>query len=235
MAPARRWRSWLKFRLHSKRAFTIIEIIVSILVFSGFVLAVMFLYRHSSNSFKITAWKQERAAQADLFWAQARKALEEATDRLEFAPGVTNNPPLLKESRPIKIHPTPGTAPDGNILAWNVSKTTYDMAGSNHTSTHSTFSMAKQKRRLIINGSDGRVPVLDDVAAIEFIVSSVTKMPNNAEEITAGVSPAAIGTLLEISLTLSPPDGYIAGDLKIPMSHKFRLNVAPFSDSSPTY
>jgi type II secretory pathway pseudopilin PulG len=221
--------------LRNNRAFTIIEIVVSILVFSGFVLAVMFLYRRSSDSFKITAWKQERAAQADLFWAHTRKALEEATDRLEFAPGVINNPPLLKETRPIKIHPSPGTVTDGNILAWNVSKTTYDMAGSNHTSTHRTFSMVKQKRRLIINGGDGRSPVLDDVAALEFIVSSVTKLPNNAEEITAGISPAAIGTLLEISLTLAPPEGYIAGDLKVPMSHKFRLNVAPSSDSAPTY
>ena len=225
----------MRFRLRNKRAFTIIEIVVSILVFSGFVLAVMFLYRRSSDSFKITAWKQERGAQADLFWAQARKALEEATDRLEFAPGVINNPPLLKEPRPVKIHPSPGAAPDGNILAWNVSRTTYDMAGSNHTSVHSIYSMAKQKRRLIINGGSGRAPVLDDVVAIEFIVSSVTKTANNAEEITAGINPAAVGTLLEISVTLAPPEGYIAGELKIPMSHKFRLNVAPFSDSAPTY
>jgi len=192
----------LKFRLHNKRAFTIIEIVVSILVFSGFVLAVMFLYRRSSDSFKITAWKQERAAQADLFWAHARKALEEATDRLEFTPGMTN-PPLLKQPRPIKIHPTPGAAPDGNILAWNVSKTTYDMAASNHTSAHAVFSMAKQKRRLIINGGSGRAPVLDDVVAIDFIVSSVMKTPNNTEDITAGINSDAVGTLLEISLTLA--------------------------------
>ena len=204
------------------------------MVFSGFILAVMFLYRRSSDTFKITAWKQERAAQADLFWAQARKALEEATDRLEFTPGVSN-PPLLRELRPIKVHPSPGSAPDGNILAWNVSKTTYDMAGSNHTSTHNIFSMAKQKRRLVINGGSGRAPVLDDVVAVEFIVSSVTKNAQNVEEITAGINSAAVGTLLEIAVTLAPPEGYIAVDLKVPMSHKFRLNVAPFSYSAPTY
>jgi prepilin-type N-terminal cleavage/methylation domain-containing protein len=220
--------------LQNKKAFTIIEIVVSIMVFSVFIMAVMYLYSRSSDSFRITAWKQERAAQSDIFWAQARKALEEATNRLEFSTDILN-PTLTESPRPVKIHPDPSSAPNGNILAWNVSRTIYDMASSNHTSEHSIYSIARQNRRLVINGGGGRAPVLDDVVAIEFIVSSVIKTANNAEEIVAGINADAIGTLLEISLTLAPPDGYIARDLKVPMSHKFRLNVAPFSDSAPTY
>ncbi|EKD81405.1 MAG: hypothetical protein ACD_39C01825G0002 [uncultured bacterium] len=224
----------MKLKLQNNRAFTIIEIIVAIVVMSILITGVMYLYSRSSESFKITAWKQERTAQADLFWVHVRKALEEATNKLEFAPGMLN-PTLTEEPRPLKFHPAPAGAPDGNILAWNVSKTTFDMAASNHTSVHSTFALTKEKRRVNLVGGDGRPVFLDDVVRIEFIVSSVTKTPNNAEQIVAGVSPGAVGTMLEISLTLAPPAGYIAGDLKVPMNHKFRLNVAPFSDSAPTY
>jgi type II secretory pathway pseudopilin PulG len=220
--------------LRNKQAFTIVEIIVSIVILSLFILVVMFLYRRSSESFKITAWKQERAAQADLFWAQARKSLEEATNRLWFEP-FHDNPILKEEPRPLKFHPTPGSAPDGNILAWNVSKTTYDMASDNHTSEHRNYALAKHGRRLVLTGSGGRPAQLDDVVSLDFIVSSVIKSANNAEEIQAGIDPAAVGTLLEISIVMAPPEGYIASDLRVPMSHKFRLNVAPFPDSAPTY
>lgn len=200
---------------------------------AGFITAVMYLYSRSSDSFKITAWKQERTAQADLFWMHARKALEEATNKLEFAPGMLN-PTLTEEPRPLKFHPDPSAAPDGNIMAWHVSKTTIDMMTSNHVSVHNVFALAKEKRRIILVG--GAKPIfLDDVVRIEFVVSSVKRTPNNAEEIVAGIAPGAVGTMLEISLTLAPPAGYIAGDLRIPMNHKFRLNVAPFSDSAPTY
>jgi len=200
---------------------------------AGFITAVMYLYSRSSDSFKITAWKQERTAQADVFWAYTRKALEEATNKLDFVPGMLN-PTLTEEPRPLKFHPDPTVAPDGNIIAWHVSKTTIDMMTSNHTTVHSVFSLAKEKRRIILVG--GAKPIfLDDVVRIEFVVSSVTRTPNNAEEIVAGIAPGAVGTMLEISLTLAPPAGYIAGDLRIPMNHKFRLNVAPFSDSAPTY
>lgn len=200
---------------------------------AGFITAVMYLYSRSSDSFKITAWKQERTAQADVFWAYARKALEEATNKLDFVPGMLN-PTLTEEPRPLKFHPDPTAAPDGNIMAWHVSKTTIDMMTSNHTTVHNVFALAKEKRRIILVG--GAKPIfLDDVVRIEFVVSSVTRTPNNAEEIVAGIAPGAVGTMLEISLTLAPPAGYIAGDLRIPMNHKFRLNVAPFSDSAPTY
>ncbi|HAE40635.1 MAG TPA: hypothetical protein DCG57_18675 [Candidatus Riflebacteria bacterium] len=219
--------------MQSRRAFTIIEIVVSIVVMSGFVGAVMYLYSRSSDSFKITAWKQERTAQADLFWAHVRKALEEATNKLEFAPGMLN-PTLNEEPRPLKFHPDPSAAPDGNIMAWHVSKTTIDMMAGNHATVHNTFALTREKRRITLVGL-ARPVFLDDVVRIEFVVSSVTRLTNNAEETVAGVVPTAVGTMLEISLTLAPPPGYIAGDLRVPMNHKFRLNVAPFSDTAPTY
>ncbi len=226
----------MKLKLPNKKAFTIIEILVSIVVMSIFIIGVMYLYSRSSDSFKITAWKQERTAQADIFWANARKALEEATNDLRFEAGAAMNPTLKEELKPIKIHPDPGGAPDGNILAWNVSKTTFDMATAKHSSIHSVYALTKQGRRLNLVGGDRRPGVLDDVVDIKFTVSSVMKTANNDEEIKEKIiDSAAIGTLLEIAITLAPPPNFIAGDLRVPMNHKFRLNVAPFSDSAPTY
>ncbi|EKE22395.1 MAG: hypothetical protein ACD_6C00847G0002 [uncultured bacterium] len=120
-------------------------------------------------------------------------------------------------------------------MAWNVSKTTFDLPTSNHTSVHNIFALVKDGRRLSLVGGGGRSVFIDDVVRIEFKVSSVIKSLNNAEDTIDGANPAAIGTLLEISLILAPPDGFIAGDLRVPMNHKFRLNVAPFVDSAPTY
>ena len=180
----------MKFRLQNRQAFTLIEIIVSIMVFSGFVLAIMFVYSRSSDSFKITAWKQERVAQAEHFWSRTRKALEEATDLIYFDP-LPNTPPK-KELRPIKIHPAPESAPDGNILAWNVSKTNYDMATSNHTSVHNICSLVKQGRRLIVRSAEGQESILDDVVDIKFVVSSVMKTADNAEEIQPVINSDAV-------------------------------------------
>ncbi|MBU1107849.1 MAG: hypothetical protein KKB51_14340 [Candidatus Riflebacteria bacterium] len=228
----------MKLKLQSKKAFTIIEIVTSILVMAGFITAVMYLYSRSNSSFKITAWKQERTAQADIFWTYMRKALEEATNRLEFefkpGPGGVPEMMLNEMPRPFKFHPDPTGAPDGNIMTWNVSKTNIDMMTSNHTSVHNIFALVKSGHRLTLVG--GARPIfIDDVVRIEFKISSVIKTPNNTEETKDGANPAAIGTFLEISLIMAPPDGYIAGDLRVPMNHKFRLNVAPFSDSAPTY
>lgn len=199
----------------------------------------MFLYKRSTETFKITLWKQERTAQAEIFWSFMRKHLEEATNYLDLALEAGNASPIVpEEPRPVKIHPNPSSAPDGNILAWNVSTTKFDFSPPfSHSSDHNVFSLAKKGKKLELRSSKTQKPVatLDDIDAISFIVSSVTKNTSNEESIVTGIDPDAIGTMLEISLTLSPPEGYIAADLKIPYNHKFRINVPPHPDTAPTY
>ncbi len=215
------------------------ETLVAIMIFSTFVLTMMFLYRRSTETFKITVWKQERTAQAEIFWAFLRKHLEEASNFLDLAGQAGNANPVIPENpRPFKFHPTPASAGDGNIAAWNVSNTKFDFAPPYaHSSQHTNYFLVKNKRRIELSSSSSARPlaVIDDVEEIAFTVSSVIKNATNEDTIVAGIDPNAIGTMFEVALTLKPPAGYLAGEVKIPQNHKFRVNVAPHSDSAPTY
>ena len=210
------------------------------MIFSGFIITMMFLYRRSTDSFKITVWKQERTAQAEIFWAFMRKHLEEATNYLDLAAqaGIPN-PVIPEDPRPFKFHPTPSAAADGNIAAWNVSTTRFDFSTSSyaHTSLHTNYFLVKNKKRLELKSSAAAKPLaaLDDVEEIAFTISSIVKNATNEDTIIAGIDANAIGTLVELALTLKPPADYLAGDIKIPQNHKFRVNVAPHSDSAPSY
>lgn len=228
-----------RYQNSARRGFTLIEAAIAAIILSSFALTLMFLYKRSTETFKITLWKQERTAQAEIFWSFMRKHLEEATNHLDLdSQSGDSNPTVPEEPRPIKIHPTPGSAPDGNILAWNVSTTKFDFSPPfAHTSEHNIFSLAKAGKRLELRSSSSPRPLakIEDIEDISFTVSSIIKNTANEESIEAGFSADAIGTLLEISLTLSPPEGYIAAELKIPYNHKFRVNVSPHSDTAPTY
>ncbi len=227
------------FRNNSQCGFTLVEIIVTILILSGFVLTLMFLYRRSADTFKITVWKQERTAQAEIFWAFIRKHLEEATNYLDLASQAGNSNPVIPDDpRPFKFHPNPSGAADGNILAWNVSTAKFDFSPPYaHNSQHVNYFLVKNDKRLELRSSATGKPlaVIDDVDSIAFTISSVTRNATNEDTITPGVVAGAIGTMFEVSLTLKPPASYIAADIKIPQNHKFRINVAPHSDSAPSY
>lgn len=217
--------------------FTLIEVVISILVMSLFIGVIMYLYSRSSETFKITLWKQERTAQANLFWSHMRKHLEEATNEISPATG-SPNPVLTVNPCPLKFHPDPNSVADGgNLLAWNVTKTNFDFAPPfAHTSSSQKFYLSKEKHKLLLRSNGQTISSLDDVSRVEMIVVSVIKNPiNNTEEIVPALDPNAVGTLVEFSVTLAPPVGYMASDLRIPQNHKFRLNVAPHSDSSPSY
>lgn len=221
---------------HNSRGFTLIEVVISVLVLSMFITIIMYLYSRSSDSFKITLWKQERTAQAELFWSYMRKHLEEATNDISFSMG-TPNPSLTEILCPFKFHPDPNSAPSGsNVLAWNVTKTNFVYSPPyNHSSVSQKFFLSKDKHRLVLRSADRDIASIDDVSRVEFIVVSVVKNPANEEEIVPGFAPGAVGSLFEISITLAPPEKYIASNLRLPQNHKFRLNVAPQPDSSPSY
>jgi len=226
-------------RNSSRQGFTIAETLVAIMIFSGFIFTMMSLYRRSTDSFKITVWKQERTAQSEIFWAFMRKHLEEATNYLDLAGQAGQaNPVIPEDPRPFKFHPNPSAAADGNIAAWNVSTTKFDFSSSHaHASQHTNYFLVKNKKRLELKSSATAKPIaaLDDVEEISFTISSIVKNATNEDSIIAGIDPNAIGTLVELALTLKPPADYLASDIKMPQNHKFRVNVAPHSDSAPAY
>jgi len=219
-----------------KQAFTIIEVVMAMMVLSVFITVIMHLYSRSSDSFKITLWKQERTAQAEIFWAQMRKHLEEATNNINIPTG-TPNPNITSVPRPLKFHPNPDAAPDGgNLLAWNVSRTNFAFSHPYaHSSTSDFFFLTKSGRRLILRSSSRQIAQLDDVEKVRINVASVIKNSFNEEEIVPALNPAAVGCLVELSATLTPPPTQRIQGLIIPQNHKFRLNVPPHQDSSPSY
>jgi hypothetical protein len=204
-------------------------------VLSAFVLLLMSLYTHSSDSFKITLWKQERAAQSEIFWAYMRKHLEEATNELVVEAAV-ENPEITINLKPFKFHPNANAVGTGNVAAWNCSTVKFNFVPApNHTVEHRTCILFKKKNVLELRANGKIVAKLEDISAISFKVTSIKKLTGNEESLEAGFDPDAVGTIIEISLTLSPPENYMAKDLKIAQNHKFRMNVGATSDPSPAY
>ncbi len=228
----------MKFRLRNKKnaGFTITEIIISIAVLSLLFLVIMYLYGRSSDSFKITLWKQQRTAQSEIFWTHMRKHLEEATNELNLPDPFDANPDINVVPRPLKFNPTAATLENGIILAWRSSKINFKFEPSpNHSITENTFFLLKKGRTVELKSGSDSISKIEDVEVIDVKATSVLKTSENDETFVNGANPDALGTVIEISITLSPPKGYLAEDLKLPQSHKFRLTVGSAEDSSPSY
>ncbi|MGM0600642.1 MAG: PulJ/GspJ family protein [Candidatus Rifleibacteriota bacterium] len=228
----------MKFKLlrPEKRAsgFTIVEVVIAILVFAVFAGILMSLYSGSSDSFKITSWKQKRTAESAIFWAFLRKHLEEATNELEVEQYM-QNPDITVNIKPCKFHPNPDAA-SGNILVWNCSKVNFQFAPSaNHTVEHSIFKLVRSNRKIELKDGGKAIAQIHDVDSVALKVTSIKKQADNQEIVIDGPDADAIGAIIEISLVLTPPKGYMAKDLKIVQNHKFRINVAAISDTAPDY
>lgn len=228
----------MKFKLSllnkKKNGFTIVEVIIAILVFSMFAGILMYLYNRSSDSFKITSWKQQRTKQSEIFWAFLRKHLEEATNELQVEQ-FAHNPDISMDPKSLKFHPNP-TGANGNILVWNCSKVDFKFAPSpNHTVEHKIFSLVRTERKVELKDGAKKIAELDDVESVSLKVTSIKKLPDNQEVLVNGPDANAVGAVVEISFVLTPPKGYMAQNLKIVQNHKFRINVAAISDTAPSY
>jgi hypothetical protein len=202
------------------------------MILAVFVTVLMYMYSRSSDSFKITLWKQQRTAQSEMFWTFMRKHLEEATHDLQVEAFV-ENPNVTISPKHLKFHPTPGNA-TGTILAWNCSKVKFEPS-LNHSVSHSTVLLNKTGPLLELVVDGKTVAKLNDVDNIDFKITSVHTDAANEEFLNIGADPDAVGSIIEISLVLSPPDGYLAESQRIVQNHKFRLNVGAVPDSSPAY
>lgn len=229
----------MKLRLFNERrshGFTIVELLVAITVFAAFIMVLMFLYSRSSDSFKITLWKQQRTAESELFWSHMRKHLEEATNELSLSDPFNLNPDIVVTPKPLKFHPDPNTV-TGNIMAWNCSKVNFQFSPTiNHTVDEKIFFLERNDRTISLKSDGKTISKVQDVDKIEIVLTSINKMPDTFEEFQApGPNVDAVATVVEISLTLTPPEGYMAQGLRIVQNHKFRANVGAAPDSAPSY
>ncbi len=218
------------------KGFTIVELVITILVFSGFVTVLMYLYSRSNDSFKITLWKQQRTAESEIFWSFMRKHLEEATNELNLADPFVENPDVNVKIKPIKFHPTPNSVYNGNIMAWNCSKIDFKFSPKpSHSVVHKNYFLKKNSRVLDLQSSSKSLAKIQDVTEVDIKATSVMKTHDFDETFVTGPNPDAVGTVVEISITMQPPKGYMGENLKIVQSHKFRANVGSETNSSPSY
>ena len=218
-----------------KKGFTVVEIMISTLVLSILIGGIMFLFQRSNSAFSITLWKQERTKQAETFWTHFRKHIEEASDLLEIPDDQLGKPhPEVKkkEAKPLHVHSSPNLADKEKILGWNVSHLDFDFSNTGAHSSHSEYYfLVKNGRKIsLISGDNKTIAVLDDIEEINFVAKPLVKVEERSytslSDNDTVLPDDMVGTLLEISLTMTPPERSIGEGNRIPHNHKFKLNVA---------
>ncbi|MBR4329604.1 MAG: type II secretion system protein [Candidatus Riflebacteria bacterium] len=228
-----------------KKGFTVVEVMISTLVLSILIGGIMFLFQRSNSAFSITLWKQERTKQAEVFWTHFRKYIEEASDLLEIPDDQLGKPhPEVKkkEAKPILVHSSPNLESKGKILGWNVSHLEFDFSNTGaHSSKSECYFLVKDGRKISLTGSRSSKPiaVLDDIQDINFVAKPLVKLEERSYTSLGNsdnlLPDDMVGTLLEISLTMTPPEHYVGEGNRIPHNHKFKLNVAFSKTTSINY
>jgi hypothetical protein len=208
------------FRVKRGAGFTIVELLVSILVFAIFITGVIYVYRHSSDSYRASSWKQERTLEVEMFWNALRKPLEEATNKLDRV-GAPPNWMVQTTPRPLKLKTSAtGNAP---ILAWEVDH--LDNMGMN---TNLKYQVDLSNRELVLSGGDlGKPAIVRDVAQVEVRSTQIRQKPLTFEEYLdmSGTGDPVVGSVVEISFVLEPPPGFPIPGIRLNQSHKFKLQV----------
>ncbi len=227
-----------------RKGFSLVEILISIMVLSIIIVGIMYLFGRSNAAFSISLWKQERTVQAERFWTQFRKYIEEASDLLDIPDDEISNPhPSLKNvaSKPLLLHTNPNENEGRHIiLAWNVSTLNFDFSDAipSHSSSSCYYYLYKEGKKITLVSSKGKkvIAQLDDVKSIQFSTKKIAyQADNNRSYAGLGSTGDVVGTLLEISITLSPPDTYVGKGSEIPQNHKFKLNVDSHETPDPIY
>ena len=219
-------------RLH-KGAFTVVEVLITIMILALLTTGLITLYRNSMQSYRVTSWKQERTRQAELFWNQLRKAIEEASDKLERQDLGAGRWTIAKTSRPLLFKAPPG---DGKILAWQVDH--YDPATGLVAPPLNWFLVLDNHRLLMPNQNMSVQPVLEDVHTVTIRATQIMQDNATFEEVldVAGTGVGTtVGSVLEISILLTPPPQIQSPDTRLVQNAKFKLVVESQPHPAPNY
>ncbi len=222
--------------LVKRRGLTLTEILVVCFVLGIFSVGLFSLYRSNTNTFSATLWKQERAKQLEMFWAQLRKGLEEASDRIDLSGEMGSVSPKLNKrtSAPLRYRGNTKSVTTGEILSWNSTKLKLDFEPPFlHETKDISFEVQKKGTKLEMVEMPDRqssrvLTTLNDVEDVEFKVSMVVLDDKGEERLSEVGGAEAVGTFIEIFITLAPPPNAFRGEaVKLTQSQKFRLNVLP--------
>jgi len=226
------------------RGFTLVEAIIAILVFSLFSLGLYQMYSQSINSYQITAWKQDVAGQSEIFWNLLRKNLEEASNLItdiQTDTTITSTPANLIFRNIEKT----STEKNGNLMSWV--KCRHTLAGGViHTMgcllAYQNRSIKMEVKPLGSSSAPSneiidRV-ILNDVDS--FLVKSIPiwLSESDGEEYlsdTAKANSTRVGSLVEISITFTPPPNSPTKGLSISQNNKIRINVGSQASLDPAF
>ena len=235
----------MKLKSHINRrfreAFTLVEVLVALLVFSIFSTGILLIYRFSVHSYKATSWKQDRTHQAELFWNVLRKSVEEATDELKPLSGLGGT--IDKIPMPLLYKDSSDSTHQGGLLAWKV----YHLNNAGGLDYNNTYLVELKNRSLVMTvkpdppGWTSPKILLEDVDCVKIQATPIWRSTDPGKEEflgTAGPDSSYTenaGSVIEISITLTPPQNVSIPDLKIIQNNKFKLIVGSVSSSSPSY
>ncbi|MBF0500468.1 MAG: prepilin-type N-terminal cleavage/methylation domain-containing protein [Candidatus Riflebacteria bacterium] len=230
--------------IRRSRGFTLVEIVISATVLATLFLVVTLLFRHLSDSYRLTTWKQEHLQQAQSFWNIARKNLEEAADLIAVSSDlVATSSPLLYRSVSQTGLSQNGINPSGPLLRWEKS----------HILTSGTLEyrvecqVSLNDRSVAIQAlppSTMSAPseelistpktILTDVDAFVIQTTPIKLDADRGEYLEAGVSSSTVGTLVEISIRFKPPSNSgLPSQIEITQNNKFKLAVDAASYTNP--
>lgn len=207
-----------------RRGFTLVEALIAFLLAGLFIIAVFYIYTNTMNSYRMTAWKQEKTRQVQLFWERLRKPLEEAANELNVV-GAYPNQVINTTRRPLKYKPGSG---NGLIMGWFVQKVNIDNLNHMQESPSHEFSLVKEGKLMRLIGPLNPI-ILEDVESAEVSVSHIKNRakPGGFEEYIdhEGDANPSVGAIIEISITFSPPPSFPVQTIRLVQNAKFKITI----------
>ena len=242
------WRSIFRLinkREPSVRGFTLIEALVAITIFAFFSQGIYLMYSQSMISYQTTAWKQDVAGQCEVFWNLLRKNLEEASNRItdiQTDTTITSTPADLIFRN---VQKTDAGLKNGNLLSWV--KCRHTLAGGLLHSMGCLLSLQDRNIKMEVkplgtsSAPAGEIVnriVLKDVDSFLIKPIPIWLLESDGEEYlsdAAKPNSTRIGSLLEISITFTPPLNSPIKGLSITQNNKIRINVGTQSSADPNF
>ena len=221
-------RHEINCRAQASKGFSLVELLIALAVTVIFMYAIYFLYVSSVQAFKITDWKQQRTAQAQMFWDLLRTPLEEAN--LHIVPDSSGVSVILNTvARPLILKETVSadTITAVNILEWSVDH--FDpVAESVETAAFKLY--VKANKLFLDGGRFSNKIVLEDVNEVKAKATKIFQRDEAGafEEFiadTAAVGDVEVGNIIEITIVLKPRSGIGPKNLKLIQSCKFRVET----------
>ncbi|MBF0409110.1 MAG: hypothetical protein HQM10_17310 [Candidatus Riflebacteria bacterium] len=224
------------------------EVVIATGVFSILITMTLFLYERLMFSYKASSWKQEKNNQSELFWDIMRKSLEHATDLIQKN-GTAPDFKLIVSPFPVSYR----SFANGNskILLWNVDH--IDENGELDYRVEYSVSLSGRKLSILSEKKSGSENpsadivfnsakvLMTDVDSVAIKSTNIRASDDSTDparfnehylELTTTSTGKIVGSIVEISIVLSPPESIGLENLKILQNNKFKVNVSATENPS---